>query len=352
MSSKTIHPSDKWSKQIVYQKGFRPPPFNVKVSHGGLSHRKLTTELEDLPENFHYQPSQLTAERNQGQCGSCWAFAITSALADRVFIKTGNNVPLSVQHLLNCVKVFDGTPQVDICDSGNDIGYAMAHLPEDGLIPERIQPYQMINGGKNNNKCQLEKSEESDYQIHLQNQSAYIITDPDGDVTENVRNIKAHIYHEGPVIATMVDVYPDFYDYDGVSVYVPKPNQTSEGGHAIEILGWGKNEEGQEYWICRNSWGSGWPAKHLPGMGRGWFYLALGKNVCGIEKYVFASIPEIKGEEENDNSTDAFLEDNTDYVQPRGKYDIIVTSKSRKWWLLLLIVLLGVIFAFRKQIFS
>lgn len=348
-----LHPSAKLSQFVPPPRGFIPPPLQTKVSRGGLPHRSLSTKVENLPDNFHYNPSQLTAERDQGQCGSCWAFAITSAIADRVLISTGKNIPLSVQHLLNCVPIFDGTKIEDTCDGGNDIGFAMAHLPEDGLIPERIRPYKMINGGKNANKCQQEQASESDYEVKLQDQDAYIITIPDGDIAENVRNMKAHIYHEGPIVGAMKDVYPDFYNYDGVSVYSPAAGQTSEGAHAIEILGWGKNEHGVEYWICRNSWGDQWPPNHLPGMGRGWFYIRLGQNVCGIETFAFASVPIVSGEDQESGQTDAYIsnDDQSNFIQPRGDVSITISSRSRAIQIgLLIVVCILMVGFFRNKI--
>merc|ERR1712066_603955 len=51
-------------------------------------------------------------------------------------------------------------------------------------------------------------------------------------------------------------VMEDFMNYKG-GVYKAAPNQMELGGHAVKVVGWGK-ELNQFYWIVQNSWGPGW----------------------------------------------------------------------------------------------
>jgi uncharacterized membrane protein YccF (DUF307 family) len=72
-----------------------------------------------------------------------------------------------------------------------------------------------------------------------------------------IENIKYDIMKWGPLVAAF-NVFPDFlYPYDGKTLYIPKSNQKSLGGHSIKIVGWG-TENSVPYWLCANSWGTDW----------------------------------------------------------------------------------------------
>lgn len=262
------------------------------ASRSGLPYRKLSSTT--LPENFKYLPEHMVNVRDQGQCGSCWAFGIATALADRVLLTNtvdgqyNLDVQISVQRLLKCVPVSDtGNPNPDYCDSGNDVGYALNHLPKNALIPELLDPYKQINGGPIEDKCP--DGSRLDHRYHLDVKDIAVITG--NDTKKNVELMKQHIYQEGPIMGAMLALTEDFHDYDGTSIFESSPNAKVEGGHCIEILGWGKNPDGNEYWICRNSWGANWPPNHLPEMGKGWFYIKMGVNMCKIEEIAYSAVP-------------------------------------------------------------
>lgn len=258
-----------------YEKtGFKHPPLTSTFSRGNLQRRIRSTNVT-LPDNFVYSPNLLTPERDQGQCGSCWAFAITTVMADIIKIKHQFDVPLSVQQLLQCLAKDEGC-------NGIQVSKAIEEIPS--LISEERYPYVQYDGNTPpSTKC-VSHAENQYYATAI----PYVI---DGEGQSLIDNMKAHIFHDGPIVGIMNEVYPDLSDYDGVSIYDPKPGQTSEGGHAIEILGWGKNHENVEYWICRNSWGNEWPKNHINGMGRGWFYVKMGVNASQIEEFAYALIP-------------------------------------------------------------
>ena len=80
---------------------------------------------------------------------------------------------------------------------------------------------------------------------------------------------------------TRFNVYSDFMSYKkGVYKHI---GGRFEGGHAIKILGYGK-EDGLDYWLCANSWGTKW------GELGGFFKIAFG--TCGIDAHVLGCIPD------------------------------------------------------------
>lgn len=58
-----------------------------------------------------------------------------------------------------------------------------------------------------------------------------------------------------------------------------------QGEHAVKLMGWGQ-EDGINYWLGANSWGTSW------GM-NGRFKIIRGKNECGIENRVTGGIPSV-----------------------------------------------------------
>lgn len=77
----------------------------------------------------------------------------------------------------------------------------------------------------------------------------------------------------GPIIATMT-VYYDFFDYTG-GIY-EHVNNTIAGSHAICLVGWGIDQDGETYWIGKNSWGTGWGEN-------GWFKIKRDTDESNIE---------------------------------------------------------------------
>lgn len=203
----------------------QPKPFKI--------HLRPTSSADNLPENFDcYKNWPLCASpaRNQGNCGSCWAFAATSVLSDRFCVKTHRKELLSPQYVIECDKA-------DMCCDGGMLHTSFKFLTEVGTVPDHCLPYDM--------KC--ERCRELDC-IHYKCKPDTIF------VSDNVEATKKQIYAEGPVEGAM-DVYRDFLVYKS-GVYYHKTGELL-GGHAIEVIGWGI-EDGLDYWLCKNSWGEYW----------------------------------------------------------------------------------------------
>lgn len=70
-------------------------------------------------------------------------------------------------------------------------------------------------------------------------------------MTAQTEAIKREIYKNGPIVTAMV-VFTDFLTYAG-GIYSPLPTSSKfQGGHAVELLGWGREEE-VDYWIIKNT---------------------------------------------------------------------------------------------------
>lgn len=83
----------------------------------------------------------------------------------------------------------------------------------------------------------------------------------------------------GPMFCAY-EVYTDFSTYDTSTVYDgPSSDASFRGNHAVTCFGWGVDDSGVAYWKCLNSWGS-W-GEH----GRGEFYIKKGSDTASFESF-------------------------------------------------------------------
>jgi cathepsin B len=275
---------------------------NVLVS-ATLGNGRAVDPDHGLPSYFKWKESMLVPVRDQGKCASCWAFAVTDCLADRLSLQTGGRVRnnLSVQELLSC---FGGG--AFHCKRGGVPELTYSYMISHGVSKEDDYPYENLLGGELDD-CKASNSalnwvfkssgraDRRKDKVFAAKSTSALCLDltglPKGTalyeqrLAFNVRNMKAEIYNHGPIVGTLY-VHKDLYKYDGKSVYQHASDSPLMGGHAIEIFGW--SDEGQNtkepgfqqaYWVCRNSWGVKWP-KTLP---YGLMYIRMGINESGIE---------------------------------------------------------------------
>jgi cathepsin B len=199
--------------------------------------------------------------RDQAQCGSCWAFAATEALSDRLCIAGGPNVVLSPQDMVSCDNWNMG------CSGGN-LWFAWIGLQNRGVTTEDCLPYTSATGSVES--CPKTCADGSAIKrFHCKN-----------NWSKSGEAIKGAIQSEGPV-ETGFTVYEDFMTYkSGVYHHV---SGAQLGGHAVKIIGWGSDDQGS-YWICANSWGASWGEA-------GFFRIAAGDS--GIDAAAYACEPNL-----------------------------------------------------------
>ncbi|KAK8693116.1 hypothetical protein V6N13_070710 [Hibiscus sabdariffa] len=219
--------------------------------------------------------------KDQGHCGSCWAFGAVEALSDRFCIHFGSNIPLSVNDLLACC---------DDCGSGCDGGFpigAWKYFVSNGVVTEKCDPY-FDPIGCSHPGCKpiyptpecVKKCVKGDL---LWNESKHYSVDS-YLVKKQPADIMAEVYKNGPVQVSFI-VYEDFAHYkSGVYKHV-----TGEvlGGHSVKLIGWGTSDEGEDYWLLANQWNRSWGDD-------GFFKIIRGVNECGIEDEVVAGLPSNK----------------------------------------------------------
>ncbi|MFV9506682.1 MAG: C1 family peptidase [Oscillochloridaceae bacterium umkhey_bin13] len=201
----------------------------------------------NLPSSFSWCANGgCTPIKDQGNCGSCWAFTTVGVTEAAIKLKTGQERDLSEQFLISC----NTERNKYSCDGGwyafdyyvNKPGFGESLV---GAVYERDFPYQAQNGVCN-----------PPYQHHEQLLSWHYVEPSRPFVVNATANIKAQLYTYGP-IATSVCVGPAFANYRS-GIFTSDESAacgTAKVNHGVIIVGW---DDSTNSWLMRNSWGTWW----------------------------------------------------------------------------------------------
>ena len=193
-------------------------------------------ELKGNEQGFHWNHSGFLSEvKNQGSCGSCWAFSTTGALETFMRIHNYSVERLSEQELVDCSLENHG------CNGG------LMHLAYDyvinkeGLYHESDYPYY----AKDQNCTQLNVSK-----AHGSAIIRYARTIP-----KSLLDLKVSV-KKNPV-AIALDANNLFFRFYKKGVIDVPRNMSRELNHAVLLVGYDYDDDGM-YWIIQNSWGKEW----------------------------------------------------------------------------------------------
>jgi len=222
----------------------------------------------------------VTPVKNQGQCGSCWAFSTTGNIEGLWAMKGNTLTEFSEQLIVDCSHGCSNEPPYgSVCNQGCEGGWQWNAFYDivnwGGLETETEYPYTAETG-----LCKMNKA---DFMAPIKNFTC--LSGPNAASEEAMR---AYVHQNGPVsIALDASMLQDYYS-GIIDPFFPNwecnPNQLD---HALLIVGWGQEpdwiDEMTPYWIVKNSWGSDWGDA-------GYFKIARNYNMCGLANAVSSAI--------------------------------------------------------------
>jgi cathepsin L len=223
------------------QKNFKPNPKNEKTF--------VSENLMAPASSLDYrtaQPPILTAVKDQGMCGDCWAHAVTEAIESAYAKATGNLLVLSQQQITSC------TPAESSCWScdGHYPRYAYEYASNAQYIMEEwVYPFTSYNGSNPSCTNQTNPPYPLKTTVSL---AGYTQVAPNrqSDVLNALNNL-------GP-LSILVDAQA-WIPYES-GIFNGCAYNTSFGlDHAVLFVGYGHDTvTGLDYWIVRNSWSASW----------------------------------------------------------------------------------------------
>ncbi|XP_071751754.1 digestive cysteine proteinase 2 isoform X2 [Centroberyx gerrardi] len=204
----------------------------------------------------------VTEVKDQGYCGSCWAFSTTGAIEGQIYKRTGQLVSLSEQNLVDCSRSY-GTYGCNGAWMANAYDYVVSN----GLQSESTYPYTSVDTQPCFYDSRLSVAHIADYRFI-----------PKGD-EQALADAVATI---GPITVAIDADHSSFLFYSS-GIYEESNCNPNNLSHAVLLVGFG-SEGGQDYWIIKNSWGSSW--------GEGGYMRMIrdGSNTCGIASYALYPI--------------------------------------------------------------
>jgi len=217
----------------------------------------------ELPNKVDWRTKHVVSPvKNQGQCGSCWAFSAVEEV-ESAWAFQGNALKLlSVQQVVSCDKVDLG------CDGG-DTPTAYDYIKKaGGLDPQSEYPYS--SGDGSTGQCKVKSGDE------IVTVDSYSYATPpceDSCNHQNETHLAASLATYGPV-SICVNANNAWQMYTGGVLSNGCPHGYYDLDHCVQLVGY--NQEGDNnYYIVRNSWATDWGID-------GYIYIKMGENLCGV----------------------------------------------------------------------
>jgi C1A family cysteine protease len=187
----------------------------------------------------------ITPVKNQGSCGSCWAFAATEAIESDAFISGKYSLlVLGPQQIVSCDKGSKGC-------NGGDPATAYKYIAKNGMEKESDYPYTAKDDSCKFNAQKV--AVKITGQQKISGGESGLLTGLAGHPTAVCHDTGGWQHYKSGVMTSC----------------------SKGGGHCTQMVGYASSGD---YWIIKNSWGGSWGNS-------GYLYLKKGSNLCGISNH-------------------------------------------------------------------
>lgn len=230
------------------------------VRDGKLS---LATTFSDLPDSVDWRTKKgvVTAPKNQGACGGCWAFSAVETLESHLAIATGKASPkLSTQQVISCAPNPNQCGGTGGCE-GSTQPLAFNYTQTAGITTEDDYPFKGSTG-----TC-----DSAEIKVVAKNAGYEVL--PTNDYTA----LMTAVATKGPISISVAAGGLGWQLYSGGIMKQGPFNKGFDIDHAVQLVGYGE-ENDILYWLVRNSWGS-WGENGYIRLQR----FGEGKEPCGMD---------------------------------------------------------------------
>jgi len=215
-----------------------------------------------LPSSYDWRDHKaVTPVKDQGQCGSCWAFSATEAIESAWILKghaTPSTIDLAPQQIVDCDTI-DG---VQGCNGGETESAYDYIVQAGGQDSASSYPYTAKNG-----KCEFKPADV------VAKISGYT------SIAKNEATLPTNLVNIGPLsICLDAAHWQDYMSGVMTNLECCPPIGMCQMDHCVQLVGYNQTAS-MPYWIVRNSWNTDWGVQ-------GYIYLEMNKNTCGMDNDV------------------------------------------------------------------
>lgn len=227
----------------------------------------LIPSNETAPTSFDWRKKgAITEVKDQGDCGSCWAFSAVEEVESTWFLNGNSLTNFSPQQVVSCDKVDQG------CDGGDTLTAYKYIEKTGGLTSKMDYPYKSGRNGKTG-KC-IKKDVKI---VGGRVKSMEYATKPCNKGAcrkQDEKTLQKNLAQKAPVSICVNAEKWQTYKRGVLSSRGCGSHSSKSLDHCVQLVGYGSSAK-EGYWIVRNSWNTDWGVK-------GYIYLQMGQNACGV----------------------------------------------------------------------